>query len=92
MSVPFVDETDNPRDNIRKMCVFMRKGKEAAPSLVGSRAVLAWIKERGFKTIVWVKANINVWKEKLLLPLHFLLTSNFRLLDRYSGQRGCPRL
>jgi len=52
MSVPFVDETNYPWDNIRKMCVFMTEGAEAAPSLVGSRAMAAWMKERGFKTIV----------------------------------------
>jgi len=30
----------------------MTEGTEAALSLVGSRAMSAWMKERGFKTIV----------------------------------------
>ena len=49
MSGPFVDETNYPWDNIREMPVFMTEGTGAKPSLAGSRAMLAWMKERGFK-------------------------------------------
>jgi predicted peptidase len=49
MSGPFVDEANYPWDNIRKMPVFMTEGTGATPSLVGSRAISAWMKERGFK-------------------------------------------
>ena len=49
MSGPFLDETNYPWDNIREMPVFMTEGTGATPSLVGSRALLAWMKERGFK-------------------------------------------
>jgi predicted peptidase len=49
MSGPFVDETNYPWDNIREMPVFMREGTGAAPSLAGSRAMSAWMQERGFK-------------------------------------------
>jgi predicted peptidase len=49
MSGPFLDELNYPWDNIRKMPVFMTEGTGATPSLVGSRALLAWMKERDFK-------------------------------------------
>ena len=49
MSGPFVDETNYPWDNIREMPVFMTEGTGAAPSLTGSRAMSAWMQERGFK-------------------------------------------
>jgi predicted peptidase len=49
MSGPFLDELNFPWDNIRGMPVFMTEGTGATPSLVGSRALLAWMKERGFK-------------------------------------------
>ena len=49
MSGPFVDETNYPWDNIREMPVFMTEGTGATPSLVGSKAMLAWMKGRGFK-------------------------------------------
>ena len=49
MSGPFVDETNYPWDNIREMPVFMTEGTGAAPSLAGSRAMSAWMQERGFK-------------------------------------------
>ncbi len=48
MSGPFVDETNFPWDNIRKIPVFMTEGTGATPSLVGSRAMSTWMKERGF--------------------------------------------
>ncbi|HSW40261.1 MAG TPA: alpha/beta hydrolase-fold protein [Acidobacteriota bacterium] len=49
MSGPFVDERNYPWDRIRRMPVFMTEGTGAAPSLAGSRAMSAWMKERGFK-------------------------------------------
>ena len=49
MSGPFLDESNYPWDNIRQMHIFMTEGTGAAPSLAGSRALLAWMKERGFK-------------------------------------------
>jgi predicted peptidase len=49
MSGPFLDELNYPWDNIREMPVFMTEGTGATPSLVGSRALQAWMKERGFK-------------------------------------------
>ena len=49
MSGPFLDELNYPWDNIRKMPVFMTEGTGAAPSLAGSRALSAWMKEHGFK-------------------------------------------
>lgn len=49
MSGPFVDETNYPWDNVREMPIFMTEGTGATPSLVGSKAMLAWMKERGFK-------------------------------------------
>jgi predicted peptidase len=49
MSGPFLDELNYPWDNIREMPVFMTEGTGATPSLVGSRALSAWMKERDFK-------------------------------------------
>jgi predicted peptidase len=49
MSGPFLDELNYPWDNIRDMPVFMTEGTGATPSLIGSRALSAWMKERGFK-------------------------------------------
>lgn len=49
MSGPFVDEPNYPWDSIRKMPIFMTEGTGATPSLAGSRAMSAWMKERGFK-------------------------------------------
>jgi predicted peptidase len=49
MSGPFVDEPNYPWNNIQKMPVFMTEGTGAAPSLAGSRAMSAWMKDRGFK-------------------------------------------
>jgi predicted peptidase len=49
MSGPFLDELNYPWDNIRTMPVYMTEGTGAAPSLAGSRALLAWMKERNFK-------------------------------------------
>ncbi len=48
MSGPFVDETNYPWDNIQKMPIFMTEGTGATPSLTGSRAMSAWMKENGF--------------------------------------------
>jgi len=58
MSGPFVDETNYPWDNIRNMPVFMTEGTGATPSLVGSKAMLAWMKERGFK-IEYMEVNAD---------------------------------
>jgi predicted peptidase len=58
MSGPFVDETNYPWDNIRKMPIFMTEGTGATPSLVGSKAMLAWMKERGFK-IEYMEVNAD---------------------------------
>ena len=58
MSGPFVDESNYPWDNIRKMPVFMTEGTGATPSLVGSKAMLAWMKERGFK-IEYMEVNAD---------------------------------
>ena len=49
MSGPFLDELNYPWDNIREMPVFMTEGTGAEPSLAGSRALSAWMKERDFK-------------------------------------------
>jgi poly(3-hydroxybutyrate) depolymerase len=49
MSGPFLDELNYPWDNIREMPVFMTEGTGATPSLVGSKELLAWMRERGFK-------------------------------------------
>jgi predicted peptidase len=49
MSGPFLDELNYPWDNIREIPVFMTEGTGATPSLVGSRALRAWMKERDFK-------------------------------------------
>jgi len=58
MSGPFVDESNYPWDNIRKMPVFMTEGTGATPSLVGSKAMLAWMKERGFR-IEYMEVNAD---------------------------------
>jgi len=49
MSGPFVDASNYPWDNIREMPVFMTEGTGAAPSLAASRALSAWMRERGFQ-------------------------------------------
>jgi predicted peptidase len=76
MSGPFVDETNYPWDNIRKMPVFMTEGTGATPSLVGSRAMLAWMKERGFK-IEYMEVNAD---HGGMIPL--VLPSIFQFFDR----------
>jgi predicted peptidase len=58
MSGPFVDEANYPWDNIRKMPVFMTEGTGASPSLVGSKAMLAWMIERNFK-IEYMEVNAD---------------------------------
>jgi len=58
MSGPFVDETNYPWDNIRKKPIFMTEETGATPSLVGSKAMLAWMKERGFK-IEYMEVNAD---------------------------------
>ena len=76
MSGPFVDETNYPWDNIRKMPVFMTEGTGATPSLVGSKAMLAWMKERGFK-IEYMEVNAD---HGGMIPL--VLPSVFNFFDR----------
>ena len=76
MSGPFVDESNYPWDNIRKMPVFMTEGTGATPSLVGSKAMLAWMKERGFK-IEYMEVNAD---HGGMIPL--VLPSVFNFFDR----------
>jgi len=76
MSGPFVDETNYPWDSIRKMPIFMTEGTGATPSLVGSKAMLAWMKERGFK-IEYLEVNAD---HGGMIPL--VLPSVFDFFDR----------
>jgi predicted peptidase len=76
MSGPFVDELNYPWDNIRKMPIFMTEGTGATPSLVGSKAILAWMKERGFK-IEYMEVNAD---HGGMIPL--VLPSIFNFFDR----------
>jgi predicted peptidase len=76
MSGPFVDESNYPWDNIRKMPVFMTEGTGATPSLVGSKAMLAWMKERSFK-IEYMEVNAD---HGGMIPL--VLPSIFNFFDR----------
>jgi predicted peptidase len=76
MSGPFVDESNYPWDNIRKMPVFMTEGTGATPSLIGSKAMLAWMKERGFK-IEYMEVNAD---HGGMIPL--VLPSIFKFFDR----------
>ncbi len=76
MSGPFVDEANYPWDSIRKMPVLMTEGTGATPSLVGSKAMLAWMKERGFK-IEYMEVNAD---HGGMIPL--VLPSIFNFFDR----------
>lgn len=76
MSGPFVDESNYPWDSIRKMPVFMTEGTGATPSLVGSKAMLAWMKERDFK-IEYMEVNAD---HGGMIPL--VLPSVFNFFDR----------
>jgi predicted peptidase len=77
MSGPFVDETNYPWDNIRKMPVFMTEGTGATPSLVGSRAMSAWMKERGFK-LEYMEVDAD---HGGMIPL--VMPDVFNFFDRY---------
>jgi len=77
MSGPFIDETNYPWDNIRNMPVLMTEGTGAAPSLVGSRAMSAWMKERGFK-LEYMEVDAG---HGGMIPL--VLPSIFSFFDRY---------
>ena len=77
MSGPFVDETNYPWDRIRNMPVFMTEGTGATPSLVGSKAMLAWMKERGFK-VEYMEVNAD---HGGMIPL--VLPSIFNFFDRH---------
>jgi predicted peptidase len=76
MSGPFVDETNYPWDNIRKMPILMTEGTGATPSLAGSKAMLAWMKERVFKT-EYLEVNAD---HGGMIPL--VLPSIFNFFDR----------
>jgi len=76
MSGPFLDELNYPWDNIREMPVFMTEGTGAAPSLVGSRALSAWMKERGFK-LEYMEVDAD---HGGMIPL--VLPSIFNFFDR----------
>jgi predicted peptidase len=76
MSGPFVDERNYPWDSIRKMPIFMTEGTGATPSLVGSKAMLAWMKERDFK-IEYMEVNAD---HGGMIPL--VLPSVFNFFDR----------
>jgi predicted peptidase len=76
MSGPFVDEANYPWDNIRKMPIFMTEGTGATPSLVGSKAMLAWMKDRNFK-IEYKEVNAD---HGGMIPL--VLPSIFDFFDR----------
>lgn len=76
MSGPFVDETNYPWDNVREMPIFMTEGTGATPSLAGSRAMLAWMKERGFK-IKYLEVNAD---HGGMIPL--VLPGIFQFFDR----------
>ena len=76
MSGPFVDETNYPWDNIREMPVFITEGTGATPSLVGSKAMLAWMKEHGFK-IEYMEVDAG---HGGMIPL--VLPSIFNFFDR----------
>jgi predicted peptidase len=76
MSGPFVDEPNYPWDSIRKMPVLMTEGTGATPSLAGSRAMAAWMKERSFK-LEYVEVNAD---HGGMVPL--VLPSVFDFFDR----------
>jgi predicted peptidase len=76
MSGPFLDELNYPWDNIRKMPVFMTEGTGAAPSLAGSRALLAWMKARDFK-LEYMEVDAD---HGGMIPL--VLPSIFEFFDR----------
>ncbi|MFC1838033.1 alpha/beta hydrolase-fold protein [Thermodesulfobacteriota bacterium] len=77
MSGPFVDETNYPWDNIREIPVFMTEGTGATPSLAGSRAMLSWMKERGFK-IEYMEVEAD---HGGMIPL--VLPGIFKFFDRH---------
>jgi predicted peptidase len=76
MSGPFVDESNYPWDTIQKMPIFMTEGTGATPSLAGSRAMSAWMKERGFK-LEYLEFNAD---HGGMVPL--VLPSIFNFFDR----------
>jgi predicted peptidase len=80
MSGPFVDESNYPWDNIRKMPIFMTEGTGATPSLVGSKAMLAWMQERGFK-IEYLEVNADHGG-----MISLVLPSVFDFFDRYRSK------
>jgi len=72
---PFVDEANYPWDRRSTNAIFMTEGTGATPSLVGSKAMLAWMKERGFK-IEYLEVNATTRHDLLVLP------SIFNFFDR----------
>ncbi len=77
LSGPFVDETNYPWDNIRNMPIFMTEGTGATPSLVGSKAMFAWMKERGFQ-VEYMEVDAD---HGGMIPL--VLPSIFDFFDRH---------
>jgi MFS family permease len=67
-------------DSIRKMPILMTEGTGAAPSLAGSRAMSAWMKERGFK-LEYLEVNAD---HGGMVPL--VLPSMFNFFDRYRSK------
>jgi predicted peptidase len=80
MSGPFVDELNYPWDNIKKMPIFMTEGTGATPSLVGSKAMLAWMKERSFK-IEYLEVNADHGG-----MISLVLPKIFDFFDRYKSK------
>jgi predicted peptidase len=80
MSGPFVDETNYPWDNIRKMPIFVTEGTQATPSAAGSKAMFDWMKERNFK-IEYLEANGN---HGSMIPL--VLPNIFDFFDRHKSK------
>jgi predicted peptidase len=84
MSGPFVDERNYPWESIRTMPVFMTEGTGAAPSLAGSRAMSAWMKEQGFP-LEYMEVDAD---HGGMVPL--ALPSVFNFFDRFRS-RQAPR-
>jgi predicted peptidase len=80
MSGPFMDELNYPWDNIREMPVFMTEGTGAAPSLAGSRALLAWMTEQKFN-LEYMEVNAD---HGGMIPR--VLPSIFIFFDRYRAK------
>ncbi len=82
LSGPFVDETNYPWDNIKKMPVFMTEGTGAKPSLAGSKAMLEWMKKRGFKIEYMEVDADHAGMISLVLPSIFNFFDRNRILKK----------